>query len=112
MLGSLEVRIKPSLLVAPRPLTLEIALKAQQHQIERIQEQLSPLSASLDEVAAIEAELIESNIEENDHTVFTHQDLDFELKLVQQTVVKKIKFLDNQVFSFAGLEARCLTNES
>jgi len=39
----------------------------------------------------------EANIEENDYSVFAHSDLDFELKLVQQTVVKKIKFIDNQV---------------
>lgn len=76
-------------------------MKSQQDQIDHIQQRLSPLSSVLDEVAAIEAELIESNIEENDYTVFTHSDLDFELKLVQQTVVKKIKFIDNQVFRFA-----------
>ena len=38
-----------------------------------------------------------ANIEENDHTVFTSQDLEFELKLVQGTVVKKVKFIENQV---------------
>ena len=80
----------------------EPCLKSQQDQIDHIQQRLSPLSSVLDEVAAIEAELIESNIEENDYTVFTHSDLDFELKLVQQTVVKKIKFIDNQVRALAS----------
>ena len=52
-------------------------------------------------MAAIEEEVQAANIEENDHTVFTYQDLDFELRLFQQTVVKKIKFIDNQVRIFA-----------
>lgn len=71
--------------------------QSQQDQIEHIQQQLAPLSTVLDQVAIIEEELLGANIEENDYTVFTHSDLDFELKLVQQIVVKKIKFLDNQV---------------
>lgn len=36
-------------------------------------------------------------MEENDYTVFTCQDLEFELELVVQSVAKKIAFIDNQV---------------
>jgi len=74
-------------------------LENQQDQVEQIQHDLTPLGAALDEIADIEEELREANIEENDHTVFTHADLEFELRLVQQTVVKKIKFLDNQIIA-------------
>lgn len=95
MVGSLEVGpqsvLYPSASVYPYP------HQSQQGQIEHIQQQLAPLSAVLEQVAVIEEELHEANIEENDYTVFTHSDLDFELKLVQQIVVKKIKFIDNQV---------------
>jgi len=73
------------------------SLESQQDQIEHIQQQLAPLPAVLDQVASIERELHEANIEENDYSVFAHSDLDFELKLVQQIVVKKIKFIDNQI---------------
>jgi len=38
-----------------------------------------------------------ANIEENDYTVFTCQDLEFELGLVTQSIAKKISFIDNQV---------------
>ena len=65
---------------------------------------MTPLSKDLEHVAAIEEEVQAANIEENDHTVFTYQDLDFELRLVQQTVVKKIKFIDNQVRDFHTVE--------
>ncbi|KAG9078941.1 hypothetical protein FS749_008992, partial [Ceratobasidium sp. UAMH 11750] len=33
----------------------------------------------------------------NDYTIFTHQDLQFELELVVQSVVKKIAFIENQI---------------
>jgi len=38
-----------------------------------------------------------ANVEENDYTVFTCQDLEFELELVVQSIAKKIAFIDNQV---------------
>ncbi|KAF9517196.1 hypothetical protein BS47DRAFT_1371436 [Hydnum rufescens UP504] len=72
-------------------------LENQQDQIDQIQQRLAPLSKDLAHVAAIEDEVQAANIEENDHTVYTYQDLDFELRLVQQTVVKKIKFIENQI---------------
>jgi hypothetical protein len=73
------------------------AVQNQQDQIDQIQQRLAPLSKDLAHVAAIEDEVQAANIEENDHTVYTYQDLDFELRLVEQTVVKKIKFIENQV---------------
>jgi hypothetical protein len=36
-------------------------------------------------------------VEENDYTVFTRDDLEFELGLVKLGVAKKIAFIDNQV---------------
>lgn len=103
MVGSLEVRRLPSPSTLPwraassRITQHNLVFQSQQDQIDSIQRKLAPLSSALDEVATIEEELQEANIEENDYTVFTHADLDFELKLAQQTVVKKIKFIDNQV---------------
>ena len=45
-----------------------------------------------------------ANVEENDYTVFTWQDLEFELELLVQNIAKKISFIDNQV----GLSARLI----
>jgi hypothetical protein len=62
-----------------------------------IQTRLGPLSESLKDVASVEQECLAANVEENDYTIFTHQDLQFELELVVQGVVKKIAFIENQV---------------
>ncbi len=55
------------------------------------------LSEAMANVASAEAECEAANVEENDHTVFTCQDLVFELELVEQSIAKKIAFIDNQV---------------
>ena len=57
----------------------------------------------LREVVKAEEECLAANIDENDHTVFTSQDLAFELELVVQNIVKKISFIENQVNSLMGL---------
>ncbi|KAJ1303349.1 hypothetical protein OPQ81_011544 [Rhizoctonia solani] len=62
-----------------------------------IQTRLGPFAESLKDVASTEQECLAANVEENDYTIFTHQDLQFELELVVQSVVKKIAFIDNQI---------------
>lgn len=52
------------------------------------------------EVADAEDECNNANVEENDYTVFTTQDLQFELELVVQSILKKIAFINNQVGLF------------
>lgn len=58
---------------------------------------LPALSEALNEVLTAEAECNAANVDENDYTVFTYQDLQFELELAVQSISKKIAFLDNQV---------------
>jgi hypothetical protein len=48
-------------------------------------------------VVEVEAECLAANIDENDHTVFTCPDLQFELELLEQAIAKKVLFLENQV---------------
>ena len=55
------------------------------------------LSVTLSTVAQAEAECNAANVEENDYTVFSCQDLEFELELVVHSIAKKITFIDNQV---------------
>lgn len=68
--------------------------------MHEIQTRLPHLSDVLTTVAAAEEECSAANVEENDYTVFTCQDLEFELELVTQSVAKKIAFIDNQVRIF------------
>ena len=65
--------------------------------MQEIQTRIPALSDILATVSLAEAECNAANVEENDHTVFTYQDLEFELELVVQSIVKKIAFIDNQV---------------
>ena len=58
---------------------------------------MPPFSESLQEVAAADEECRAANVDENDYTVFTLEDLRFELELVNQSISKKIAFIDNQV---------------
>lgn len=75
----------------------DIAFQSQQEQIQQIQQRLVPFHDDLKCLIAVESDCKAANIEENDYTVFTVQDLEFELQLVRQVVAKKIAFLENQV---------------
>jgi hypothetical protein len=72
-------------------------LQSQQEQVQLIQTRIPALSDTLASVESAEAECSAANVEENDYTVFTCQDLQFELELVVQSIAKKIAFIDNQV---------------
>ncbi|KAK0188120.1 actinin-like protein [Armillaria mellea] len=74
-------------------------LEEQQHEVQRIQTRIPALSETLADVASAEAECAAANVEENDYTVFTCQDLEFELELLVQSIAKKIAFIDNQIVS-------------
>lgn len=67
--------------------------------MQKIQERLGELSQTLDVVAKAEEECNAANVEENDYTVLTHQDLVFEVELVVQSIAKKMAFIDNQVIT-------------
>ncbi len=84
-----------------RAISLELSavegpLEEQQRQIEEIQTRITALSGVLEVVEAAEAECVAAKVEENDYTVFSCQDLEFELELVVQSIAKKISFIDNQ----------------
>lgn len=74
-------------------------LETQQDQVKEIQTRLPTLSEILTRVAKAEQDCVAANVEENDYTVFTCQDLEFELGLVAQSLTKKISFIDNQIVS-------------
>jgi len=82
--------------------------QAQQEQVHHLQTRIPALSDTLANVASAEAECLAANVEENDYTVFTCQDLEFELELVRQSIAKKIAFTDNQVSNDALTASRRL----
>ncbi|KAF8133841.1 calponin homology domain-containing protein [Boletus edulis] len=84
--------------------SVEGPLEEQQEQVREVQLRVPGLADTLARVAKAENDCTEANVEENDYTVFTWQDLDFELELVTQAIAKKISFIDNQ----ARIPSRCL----
>lgn len=65
--------------------------------VQQIQLRIPRLEAALDEVVTAEDRCNAANVEENDYTIFTCQDLQFELELVVHRIQKKIAFIENQV---------------
>lgn len=94
MEGPLEVSSYQRYLLCIIRLT---TMQTQQEQIEHIQTRIPSLVEALSTVEHAEVECIAANVEENDYTIFTCQDLQFELELVVQSITKKITFIDNQV---------------
>ncbi|EMC96956.1 hypothetical protein BAUCODRAFT_69320 [Baudoinia panamericana UAMH 10762] len=65
---------------------------------------LPPLDQYLDLIARLDTQCQEANIEENDFTTYTYDELAYELSLVRSSVQKKLAFLENQMV------ARNMTN--
>ncbi|QSZ30886.1 hypothetical protein DSL72_000444 [Monilinia vaccinii-corymbosi] len=72
--------------------------------VRRLHDNLPPLNQFLDQIEAIDKKCEEANIEENDFTTYTYDELCYEMSLVKSSVAKKLAFLDNQVV------ARNMTN--
>ncbi|KAI9166753.1 Alpha-actinin-like protein 1 [Paramyrothecium foliicola] len=76
----------------------------QLHHVRKLSENLAPLDKYLETIAAVDAKCQEANIEENDFTTYTYDELAYELGLVKSSVQKKLAFLENQMV------ARSMTN--
>ncbi|KAK4169310.1 hypothetical protein QBC43DRAFT_329752 [Cladorrhinum sp. PSN259] len=83
---------------------LEGDVEDQLHHVRKLSENLAPLDAYLKTIAAVDAKCQEANIEENDFTTYTYDELCYELSLVKSSVQKKLAFLENQIV------ARSMTN--
>ncbi|KAF2446404.1 alpha-actin-like proteinin [Karstenula rhodostoma CBS 690.94] len=91
--------------------TLSISLSALEGDVEdqmdhtkKISGSLAPLDQYLDLIASLDEQCVEANIEENDYTTYTYDELEYELGLVKSSVSKKLAFLENQMV------ARNMTN--
>lgn len=70
----------------------------------QISRNLPPLEQYLAIIAKLDKQCQEANIEENDFTTYTYDELSYELGLVKSSVQKKLAFLENQIV------ARNMTN--
>jgi len=94
--GTLEVHF---LLFPLDPSLITFSPQGQQTAVQSIQSRLPPLTSLLASVSAAESACDAANVEENDYTVFSHADLQFELGLLSANVAKKITFIENQIVS-------------
>ncbi|CAG8495259.1 3574_t:CDS:10 [Acaulospora colombiana] len=78
---------------------LDGELDAQLSIVKDLSSKLKPLETSLGHIEDLDVQCNEANIEENDYTVFSVDDLRFELGLVQQSIAKKTAFIENQIVS-------------
>ncbi|KAH7188454.1 uncharacterized protein B0J16DRAFT_412915 [Fusarium flagelliforme] len=76
----------------------------QLHHVRKLSESLAPLDQYLDKISELDQKCQEANIEENDFTTYTYDELSYELGLVKTSVQKKLVFLENQMV------ARSMTN--
>lgn len=72
--------------------------------VQRLNSNLPPLDEYLESLATLDQQCMEANIEENDYTTYTYDELAYELSLVRSSVSKKMAFLENQTI------ARNMTN--
>ena len=84
-----------------KTLTLAISgldgdLEDQMAHVRRLNDNLPPLEAFLDSITEVDEQCAEANIEENDYTTFTLDELSYELSLVKSSISKKLAFLENQ----------------
>lgn len=67
--------------------------------VRRLHSNLPPLSEYLENLATLSRKCDEANIEENDFTTYTYDELAYELELVRGSVVGKMGFLENQMIA-------------
>lgn len=79
-------------------------IEDQLHHVKKLSDNLPPLDRYLSTIAEVDAMCEEANIEENDFTTYTYDELAYELTLVRSSVQKKLSFLENQMV------ARNMTN--
>lgn len=72
-------------------------LQAQKTAVEHLNEKIPSLEHVLTQIQALDHQCSEANLEENDFTVFSFEDLDFDLGQIKLVLAKKAAFIENQV---------------
>ena len=84
--------------------SLEGDVEEQLKMVQRLSRHLEPLDEYIQVISKLDTQCEEANIEENDFTTYTYDELEYELDLVKSAVSKKLVFLENQMV------ARNMTN--
>nr|ODO02601.1 actin cross-linking [Cryptococcus depauperatus CBS 7855] len=80
--------------------TLSGPLPEQKQTLSKLSSHLPALARVLStQIASLNAACLEAKVEENDYTVLTIDDLEYELELAEIGLKKKITFIDNQMVS-------------
>ncbi|KAK9454680.1 calponin homology domain-containing protein [Dipodascopsis uninucleata] len=79
-------------------------LDEQQTAIRKIELNIEPINSLLEKLKLLDHDLEEANVDENDYTVYSYDELQYELKLAKDAISKKLAFIDNQIV------ARSMTN--
>jgi len=58
-----------------------------------------PIKSELDKIRSYAEDCDEANCEENDYTVYSYEELEYEYGLAKENVAKKLSFLENQVWT-------------
>lgn len=75
-------------------------LQDQKQTLLKMAEELPALRTALtNDIAAANQRCVEAKVDENDYTVFTYDDLEFELEIAEGGMRKKMGFVDNQMVS-------------
>lgn len=84
--------------------SLEGDVEKQLKMTQRLSQDLEPLDGFIQQISKLDTQCEEANIEENDFTTYTYDELEYELDLVKSAISKKLVFLENQMV------ARNMTN--
>ncbi|KAG5363537.1 Alpha-actinin-like protein 1 [Yarrowia sp. B02] len=79
-------------------------LEDQLEEIAHISDKLRPLTEKLRVLKELDISCVEANVEENDYTVYSYDELEYDLGLAKESVKKKLAFIENQIV------ARNMTN--
>lgn len=60
-------------------------------------QQSNPLKTNLEDLSALDAQCIEAGIEDNEYTIYSVEDLSFELSILMANLLKKSVFIENQI---------------
>lgn len=79
-------------------------LEEQLEEITDISDKLRPLTEKIRILKELDNSCLEANVEENDYTVYSYDELEYDLGLAKESVKKKLAFIENQIV------ARNMTN--
>ena len=67
-----------------------------------------PIKSELDKIRSYAEDCDEANCEENDYTVYSYEELEYEYGLAKENVAKKLSFLENQVWVYESIRIQTL----